>query len=434
MRLRDKKDNLMENDDLGSRLGKKRALQIIIIVLCSFLTLLLIVAGALYFGGGALYENVHVDTMDTSINKNLFSIREILERDGDYTGSDFTPEEIAEAKKGIIYDTFGKFLDEEKNYYAVMQLLDSGIDADASSLLDEFSIEEIDFCRKAYRFGCRDLIEDMSDPPDTDTGTESIEVTTKDPDALKIPTVVETPDKEPDALTGINVKDSDVYNVLLIGLDTRDNDFNGRSDTLIIVSLNKATKRIVLTSFPRDLKVYDPSYGWTKINAIYPRAGNVGTSAGRLATTLSQNFGIVIHDYVVINFAVFKKTIDIFGGVDVPLYYAEYATMNSKKFFNSEEQAEIEASFAGKESDPNFYIHVHLDGEQALYYARIRKVWNPVTEKNERSDDFYRNERQRNVVMDLVRQMRTMSFDELMKIAEEVFPMVATGISYNECL
>jgi len=403
-----------------------------------------VLGGAAYTVGYLLYDNIHHETMDTEVNTNLMSLRELIERDGDYTGSDYTPEEIAEVKRGIIFDTWDAYLEEYKNYYKVSTLLDADINADLSHLLDGFSQRELDFCRKAYRFGCADLIQSMSSENNIDNTTVSTvrpTVTTPsgdtdtDTDSGKNTSsndIVGAPDKEPEPLTGVTVKDSDIYNVLLVGVDTRDDSFNGRSDTVMVVSINKATKRIVLTSFPRDTKVYDPSYGWTKINAIYPRAGNVGTSVGRLANAIQYNFGITIHDYAVINFIIFEKVINIFGGVDVPLYYGEFNAM--LKVLSEEEQAEMRKSFAGNEATPNFCIYVHLDGTQALRYARIRKVYNPVTQQNERSNDFYRNERQQQVVWALIRNLRRLDIDKIKKIADEVLPMIATSVTYNDFL
>jgi len=425
-----------ENDALRARLGKRKFIRIAVTVMCVLLVLLLVLGGAAYTIGYMLYGNIQQETMDTAVNTNLMSLREIIERDGDYTGTDYTAEEIAEVKRGIILDMYEAFLDEGNNYYDVCLLLDRNADADLSSLEGRFTKEELDFCKKAYSFGCADIVWSFASKEDKTT-SDSIQVTTRpsvttDPSVTTNPGIIVTPDKEPEPLKGVTVKDSDIYNVLIIGLDTRDDSFNGRSDTIMVVSINKATKRIVLTSFPRDLKVYDPSYGWTKINAIYPRAGNVGTSVGRLATAIQHNFGITIHDYAVVNFIIFEKVLDVFEGVDVPLYYAEYRTMYS--YFDDAMKAELDAAFAGNEANSNFSVYVHLNGKQALRYARIRKVYNPVTEKNERSNDFYRNERQRQVVWGLIRNMRRLDLDKIKQIVNEILPMLATSVTYNDFL
>ena len=255
----------------------------------------------------------------------------------------------------------------------------------------------------------------------------------KDP---TVSVVVPGTEPTPETWTG-DVTDADVYNLLVIGVDTRGSGFTGRSDTIMLLSINKVTKKIVLTSFMRDTIIHDPeTKGYAKINNFYARsASSVGQRAGRLMNALNYNFGIKVDNYVVINFKVFNKIVDIFGGVEVPLYYSEYLDLKSRMATKSPLDG-LDSYFddvkGGKKTG---YITVHLNAEQALMYARIRSnLWNPVSKTYQRSDDSYRTERQRNVVMGLIRKMRSMSFDELMQIADEVLPLVATGVSYNDFL
>jgi len=457
MRLKNRKDHLPENRSLKSKLGKKKFAKVSIIVLCVLLAVLLALGGVAYTIGYMIYGNIHHETMDTGINTNRRSLREIIERDGDYTGSDYSPEEIAEVKRGIILDTYEIYLTEGVNCYEICKLLDEDQNADLSHLEDRFSKELLDFCKKAYRFGCADVVreyaknssgttteentEDWITDPSTDVTTEPSDTTA--PDVTTEPStdttpgsssiiVAPAPETEPIPITGVTVTDSDLYNILVIGVDTRDTSFNGRSDTIMVVTLNKATKRVILSSFPRDMKVYDPSYGWTKINSIYARSGSIGTSAGRLAVAISHNFGVQIHDYVVVNFSVFNKVLGIMGGVDVPLYYAEFYAL--RNHLTEDMKAELRAQFAGNEKNPDFFVYVHLEEAQALHYARIRKVFNPVTQKNERSNDFYRNERQRNVVWGLIRSLRKLDLEKIKGIVSEVLPLVATSVTYNDFL
>ena len=455
MRLKNRKDHLPENRALRARLGRKSFSKVLIIVLCVLLTVLLALGGVAYTIGYMLYDNMHHETMDTAINTNLMSLREIIEQYGDYTGSDYSPEEIAEVKRGIIHDSYEKYLKPGTDYTDICKMLDADINADLSSLEGRFSREVLDFCQKAYRFGCADLVWEYSNikesdtvdpdwvtagPSDTTDTTDPADTTVPDDTTTPEDSATETtniilaptPDTEPPSISGVTVTDSDIYNILLIGVDTRDTSFAGRSDTIMVVSINKATKRIILSSFPRDLKVYDPSYGETKINSIYARAGSIGTSAGRLATAINYNFGIQIHDYVVINFSAFNKVLGIMGGVDVPLYYAEFYAL--RDHLSEEKKAELRTRFAGNESNSDFYVYVHLDAAEALQYSRIRKVYNPVTQKNERSNDFFRGERQRNVVWGLVRSLRNLDIEKVKAIAADVLPLVATSVTYNDFL
>jgi len=256
------------------------------------------------------------------------------------------------------------------------------------------------------------------------------ETTTRDP---SISTVVT--DTEPPAVTGGTVTDEDIYNVLIIGVDTEGSGFGGRSDTIIIASVNRVSKRIVLTSIMRDTIVRDPELGgYAKINSFYARkSGSVGDKAGSLMVAIKHNFGIEIDNYVVLNLKVFTEVMNIFGGVDVPLYYSEY--INLKNAFAKDPENNMDAYDSLFTNKKTGYINVRLNADQANRYARIRKnLYNPASGKYQRSDDSYRTERQRNVIKGLIQQVRKMSLDQVIEIANKILPQVATDLSANDFL
>ena len=140
-----------------------------------------------------------------------------------------------------------------------------------------------------------------------------------------------------------------VINVLLIGQD------DGRSDSMILASINKKTDQITLASFFRDSYSYINYNGedrYTKINAAYRWGG-----PDLLIETLENNFKIEIDYYVTINFENFSKAIDAIGGVyvDVQPYESEYIRRTSRF--------------------KNFPVgeNVLLNGDEALVFSRIRK-------------------------------------------------------------
>lgn len=457
---------------------------------------------ALYIAGSILFGKIHHDPADTTIHDDeaLAALLEANVNDEckGYTDEDIHRVRssiilyrIDTLPFGVDYETILDYLNEDINTDLSRY----------EGVLDEQEYQEISVIRWAVYYGYADAILDR-EPPETDNGDGPDDPfdTTDDP-ALETPgetEPVETPDEStapetpgetepvetpgvttpaetdkptapptttakpkptnppatepidptvsivvpgtdpaPETWTG-EVTSADVYNLLVIGVDTNGGGFSGRSDTIMVISINQVTKKITLTSFMRDTIIHDPeTKGYAKINNFYARsASSVGQRAGRLMNALKYNFDMDINNYVVINFKVFNKIVSIFGGVDVPLYYSEYLDLKWR-FENSDCPIDglddyYNSVSGGKKTG---YITVRLNPEQALIYARLRKnLWNPVSKTYQRSDDSFRTERQRNVVMDLVRQMRGMSFDELMKIAEEVFPMVATGVSYNEFL
>lgn len=443
MRLKDKKYSPAENEALASRLSRRKFRKVFITVICVLLALVLALGGAAYAAGAWIFGNMYHETMDTSV-KNLGALREIIEREGDYTGSDYTPAEIAEVKYGIILDGADMLLSVYKDYDPLCDALEADPSLTAA---DGYTEEEIAFVAKAIRFGCVSVVRNYeyietapgTEPPVTgpsESGSDTA-VPGTDTDVPGNNVVVDTPETEPPRVSGVTVTDADVYNVLLLGVDSRQNNFADRTDTIMVVSINKATKRVVLTSFLRDLKVFDPTLNtWTKINNIYARgysgAGSIGTAVGRLAVALKYNFEITIHNYAIVNFSVFEKVVDVFGGVDVPLYYGEYNYMYWHTYGDDQIKGLDDYYLGGNEKG---YIYVHLNASQALVYARMRSnVYNPATGEYERSSDRFRTERQKYVVWSLIRQLRSLDIDKITQIAEEVMPMVATDLTYNDFL
>ena len=293
---------------------------------------------------------------------------------------------------------------------------------------------------------------DTTMEPETTLSPETTESpeTTGAPDTTKAPvtqapvtqapvtpsiTVIENPGTEPPPITGQTITDEDIYNVLIIGTDSRSlTNLAGRSDTIIVASINRVSKRIVLTSFQRDTIVKDPELGgYAKINAFFARSGTVGQRAGRLINVLKHNFDITIHNYVVVNFNAFTEIIDIFGGVQVPLYYSEY--LNLSYTFTKEHPTPVRGLDSLYTDKANGYIWVKLNAEQALFYARMRSnLWNPVSKKYQRSDDSFRTERQRYVIRGLFSEVRKLSFDELLEIANKIFSQITTDLPLNDFL
>lgn len=115
----------------------------------------------------------------------------------------------------------------------------------------------------------------------------------------------------------------DVYNILLIGSDTRQADGEGRSDTMMLISVNKTEKKIIATSFLRDLYVKIPEKGYYKINASYAYGG-----VELLLDTLKSNFSIEIDRYIAVDFYSFVKVVDILGGLDVDVQENELYWLN----------------------------------------------------------------------------------------------------------
>ena len=170
-----------------------------------------------------------------------------------------------------------------------------------------------------------------------------------------------------------------VVNILLVGQDTR-GEQRQRSDSMIILSINKNTKQMTMVSIMRDL------YGF-----------------------IVQNFGVVIDYNVEVNFNGFKDIVDKVGGIDVDLTEEEVEYMNSAKFVHT-------MNYKGKQ---NFKAGTnHLDGAQALCYARIRRV----------GDDFARTQRQRTIIQTVCKKAKEESWTKLLGIYESVADDLTTDM------
>ncbi len=209
---------------------------------------------------------------------------------------------------------------------------------------------------------------------------------------------------------------SNLYNILVIGVDSRSNNFSGRSDMMMVITINKTSKKIVATSILRDSYVSIEGYQSNRLNAAYAYGG-----ASLLISTIKSNIGISIDKYVTVNFFTVAAVVDYVGGVDLDVTAAEIAVMNNyiaaqnKIFGNATGTDLISESDAG---------YIHLNGNQALAYARNRYV----------GSDFSRTERQRKIVELVLEKLETMSLTELTSFAETFLPQVKTNLSESDVL
>jgi LCP family protein required for cell wall assembly len=195
----------------------------------------------------------------------------------------------------------------------------------------------------------------------------------------------------------------DVINILLIGQDRRPGETRSRSDSMILCTVNRNDKTIVLTSFMRDLYVQIPGYGNNRINASYAWGG-----MELLNKTLEQNFGIYIDGNVEVDFEQFTEIVDLLGGVPMELRADE------AQYINIDTQSSLTEGMQ------------QLTGKQALSYSRIRNL--------DADADFSRTNRQRKVLDALFRQVKDAGLVRLLTLLDEVLPMVTTDMGNGEIL
>lgn len=206
-------------------------------------------------------------------------------------------------------------------------------------------------------------------------------------------------------------------NILLVGLDSRKDNYTGRSDSMILCTINKKSKKFVMTSFLRDSYVTIPGHGKDKLNAAYALGGS-----NLLANTIYENYGIVVDRTAVFNFLFVIDIIDYLGGVKVDVTADELPYLNMYIHDQNEELYNLANPNKGQiNSGPGTYT---LDGNQALGYARIRYV----------GTDVARSERQRLVLSQCIDKCKKLSTSQLNEMMTLFLPRIKTDLSSGDCL
>lgn len=140
--------------------------------------------------------------------------------------------------------------------------------------------------------------------------------------------------------------------VMLMGIDEREDDV-GRSDTLMVATIDPKKKKAAILSIPRDTRVKIQGHGFDKINAAYAYGGHKLTQS-----TVENLLGVEMEHYVLINVNAFTKIIDAIGGVDINvekrMYYEDPWDDNGGLLIDL---------YPGRQ---------HMDGETAITYVRYR--------------------------------------------------------------
>lgn len=209
--------------------------------------------------------------------------------------------------------------------------------------------------------------------------------------------------------TGEKMSSKNVINVLLIGLDEKKGlKKGGRSDTMMLVSLNRKTEQITMVSFFRDSWVYfmapNGKEYYSKMNGSYFYGGAECT-----VETIEKVFKLEIDHYVTVDFSSFEQLVDAVGGVRVDVKAHE--ARNMKREWNI---------------DCPVGENVLLNGQQALYFARQRY--------SDADGDVSRTRRQRQVITAFIDSCKGASFNQLKNALNKVFKYVRTDLKKNEIL
>ena len=194
----------------------------------------------------------------------------------------------------------------------------------------------------------------------------------------------------------------EVVNILLLGTDERAVNFseNARSDSMILMSINKDRKTVKLVSLERGMGVpvlsgpYEGQWDW--LTHIFRYGG-----ADLLVETVEHCFKVEVDHYVRVNFTSVMKAVDTIGGIEMELTAAEASALNRGNSWNLHGGVN------------------HLNGEQALLFARLRSI----------DSDWQRVQRQRKVIIAAVEALKGSSLKELNQLLDQVLPLIQTNMT-----
>jgi LCP family protein required for cell wall assembly len=215
--------------------------------------------------------------------------------------------------------------------------------------------------------------------------------------------------------TSTKIADSKPVSILLLGVDTTDNgvrdtetDYKGNSYTMIVFTVNPKTKKTTMMSIPRDTmtQIWKSENNNTrkiqKINSAY----NIGTENSAVVTT-EKLINVPIDYYVKVDFNSLEKIVNSVGGVDVDVPFS----------FSYGDVGETPSNFTkGK---------MHLNGKQALDYARMRH--------DDPNGDYGRQQRQRQIISAIIKSAASAkTFTHFKDVLDSISNSMTTNLSFND--
>lgn len=211
------------------------------------------------------------------------------------------------------------------------------------------------------------------------------------------------------------VRDDSYWTIAVYGVDSRDGNVGkgAHSDVEMLCSINKKTGEIRLVSVFRDsyLRI-DQQSSYNKINQAYFDGGYK-----QATDALRDNLDLQIDDYATFNWKAVVDAINVLGGVDIDITDKEFAYINSfiTETVNSTGIGSVHLEHSGMN---------HLDGVQAVAYARLRLM----------DTDFNRTERQRKVLGLVMEKAKKADFNTLKTLVGAVYPQVSTSVGVDDLI
>lgn len=207
-----------------------------------------------------------------------------------------------------------------------------------------------------------------------------------------------------------------IRNILLLGVDSRSGDISGRTDTMILLTVDVENKTIKMTSFLRDLYVEIPGRKNNRLNAAYVFGGY-----DLLAKTFEKNFGVRPDAYVAVNLSGLATIIDELGGVYVDVDPKKIDRINAVIYYYNEQVLGLTNLKDGYLTKGGYQL---LNGKQAESWARYRHT----------ESDYQRAERQRQLIQLVFDRVKEMSVMELIAFAMRNSYLVKTNLSLEDMI
>lgn len=211
------------------------------------------------------------------------------------------------------------------------------------------------------------------------------------------------------------------WTIALYGIDSRDTDTNGQSDTIMVCSINKDTKEVKLASIFRDSFLDCGEGNYMKATDIYGAYG-----VEKSIRTLNRNLDLDMTDYVTVNMDIVAHVVDAIGGIEVDVETPEEVVhLNNYQVEGSQ--------ITGLPLIPVEETGLQLlNGLQALSYCRIRYT-EPKGEDHP-GFDYERTMRQRKVLSIILQKVKTLDYMTLAGIISKILPDVSTSLTASEIL
>lgn len=237
-----------------------------------------------------------------------------------------------------------------------------------------------------------------------------------------MPDATPVPSQAPEVTQVPLMDDDDIINILLLGEENMWGDVNGgRTDAIILVSINRNGGPLKVVSFLRDMFVEIPGYKPAKLNEVYSlRGSGTTTGARKVMETLEYNFGVDIDSYVKVGFDGFENIIDQLGGIEITLTAKESEYLNTTKYISKPEERN---TVAGTQI---------MTGSQALGYCRVRLVPAKTTDGKTLYQDWGRNYRQRTVISAVVNKFKSEDFGTIVSLGNQCLKYVAVPSDLKE--